>query len=169
MSEHPADLTALTQDNQWICGETSVDELMAPPKRLAIEPAVSATKEAIEAIQNADLILLGPGSFLTSIMPPLLLENLAQALKKATANIYFITNLDQEDGPAGHMTLIQKLHWCERAMKGRKITGIISDKKDNALPTRYHQAIQPLASMNHQWRHDRDKLKQAIEQRLILR
>lgn len=169
MSEHPADLSALTQDNQWICGETSVDELAHAPKRLAIEPAVPATKEAIDAIANANLILLGPGSFLTSVMPPLLLEGLSQALHQSQADIYFITNLDKENGPANQLALSEQLHWCERAMKGREITGIITDTVKEDLLDRYHQAVQPLASMNHQWRHDRIKLKQAIEQLLILR
>ncbi|MDI8954344.1 2-phospho-L-lactate transferase CofD family protein, partial [Salmonella enterica subsp. enterica serovar Anatum] len=40
------------------------------------------TREAVQAINDADLILIGPGSFYTSLMPCLLLDELAQALRR---------------------------------------------------------------------------------------
>ncbi|VEA72429.1 Uncharacterised protein family UPF0052 [Serratia rubidaea] len=41
-----------------------------------LSPHVNATREALDAIAQADLILIGPGSFLTSLMPLLLLDDL---------------------------------------------------------------------------------------------
>ncbi|WP_413111271.1 uridine diphosphate-N-acetylglucosamine-binding protein YvcK [Thaumasiovibrio sp. DFM-14] len=162
MSEHSADLAAITTNGTVICGETNVDELTEVPQRLVVEPPVPATREAIEAIKQADIILLGPGSFLTSIMPPLLLSEVGKALQNTSAKIYFITNLDKEFGPAGEMSLSMMLMWCERAMQGRTIDGIITNEKKE-IAGHYHQAISPLASFNHQWRHDRDALRQAID------
>jgi 2-phospho-L-lactate transferase/gluconeogenesis factor (CofD/UPF0052 family) len=43
---------------------------------------VPATREAVDAIGEADLILIGPGSFYTSLMPILLVKELAQALRR---------------------------------------------------------------------------------------
>ncbi|WP_318477973.1 uridine diphosphate-N-acetylglucosamine-binding protein YvcK [Photobacterium leiognathi] len=169
MSEHPSDLAAFTHNGEIISGETSVDELQEIPKRLFLEPAVPATKEAIEAINNADLILLGPGSFLTSVMPVLLLRDLGLALKNCNAQIAFITNLDKEHGPAGKMSLETMLHWCERAMNGRKIDTIITDKPQPELAQRFNLQIEDLASNNHEWRHDRDKLKHAIDKLIASR
>nr|WP_086939629.1 uridine diphosphate-N-acetylglucosamine-binding protein YvcK [Thaumasiovibrio occultus] len=162
MSEHAADLVAISQDGQKIMGETCVDEQPHAPKRLYVEPPVPATREAIAAIADADLILLGPGSFLTSTMPPLLLSEIGTALGNAKGKIYFITNLVNEPGPAGEMSLETMLAWCERAMRGRKIDGVISET-ERELAGDYHQAISPLASPNHEWRHDRHALKVAIE------
>jgi len=167
MSEHPADLSALTLSGEIICGETSVDELEEVPQRLYVEPAVPATKEAVAAIKNANIILLGPGSFLTSIMPPLLLKDIGSALKESQAKIVFITNLDKEKGPAGQMTLSTMLHWCERAMEGRHIDAIITDQPWPELAPRYEQLIEDLASSNHEWRHDRMKLKQSIDKLIV--
>ena len=169
MSEYPADLAAMTPNGDIISGETNVDELREIPQRLYIEPPVPATKEAIDAILKADLVLLGPGSFLTSIMPPLLLAEIGEALKNTSANIVFITNLDKENGPAGNMSLETMLYWCERAIRGRVITDVITDHFKLDLPTRYQQHVHPLAAINHEWRHDRESLKKAIEQLLILR
>ena len=44
---------------------------------------VKAAQEAIQALEQAEVILLGPGSFMTSIMPPLLLPELATALRNS--------------------------------------------------------------------------------------
>nr|WP_308810847.1 2-phospho-L-lactate transferase CofD family protein [Photobacterium damselae] len=167
MSEYPADLAAMTPSGEIICGETSVDELIEVPQRLYVDPAVPATKEAVVAIEQADLILLGPGSFLTSVMPSLLLKEIAQALKHTSARLVFITNLDKENGPAGQMDLATMLHWCERSIGGRRIDIILSDKYYDELESSYHQHVSDLAANNHVWRHDRNKLKHAIEQLLI--
>ncbi|MDO6705810.1 uridine diphosphate-N-acetylglucosamine-binding protein YvcK [Photobacterium sp. 1_MG-2023] len=167
MSEHPTDLAAWLPDGSIVSGETSIDELQQIPKRLLIEPSVPATKETLVAIKQADLILLGPGSFLTSIMPPLLLSDLAHELKVCDAPIYFIANLDKEKGPAGKMSLETMLHWCERAMGGRKIDGILSAQHHPELAADYEQVVGEFASRNHEWRHDRQKLKNAVESLLI--
>ncbi|KJF81907.1 hypothetical protein C0W92_11415 [Photobacterium angustum] len=167
MSEHPSDLAAITYSGEIINGETSVDELQEVPKRLYLEPAVPATKEALNAIKQADLVLLGPGSFLTSIMPVLLLRDLGIALKNSNAQIVFITNLDKEHGPAGKMSLETMLHWCERAMNGRKIDTILTDKLHTDLNNKFNLQIEDLASSNHEWRHDRDKLKHAVDKLIV--
>lgn len=166
MSEHPADLAAQTRFGELISGETNVDELDEPPARLLLEPVVPATKEAVFAIQEADLVILGPGSFLTSIMPPLLLPEISRALKQTDAKVIFIRNLDKENGPAGQMSLETMLSWCERSMGGRRIDVVLGpDTAD--VDEGYHQMVTDLASANHQWRHDRDKLSQAINQVLL--
>ncbi|CZF77805.1 Putative gluconeogenesis factor [Grimontia celer] len=167
MSEHPADLAAQTTTGEVIAGETDVDELPEPPARLMLEPVVPATKEAVMAIHEANLVVLGPGSFLTSVMPPLLLPEINRALKQTDAKVIFIRNLGKEHGPAGQMSLKTMLNWCERSMGGRGIDVVLGPDIDEELGDDYQQVVTDLASANHQWRHDRDKLSQAIEQILL--
>ncbi|SKA65682.1 uridine diphosphate-N-acetylglucosamine-binding protein YvcK [Enterovibrio nigricans] len=167
MSEHPADLAAQTRSGDIIAGETDVDELSEPPARLLLEPVVPATKEAVLAIQNADLIVLGPGSFLTSVMPPLLLPEISRTLKVTPAKIMFIRNLDKEAGPAGQMSLSTMLTWCERSIGGRKVDVVLGPDEDADLEANYQQVVAELASANHRWRHDRERLSLAIEQVLL--
>lgn len=163
MSEHPSDLKALSVEGAWVHGETSVDEMDDNLLRLDLEPEVPATHEAISAIEKADCIILGPGSFLTSIMPPLLLPEIGQAIaKNKKAKLLFIENLSPERGPAGRMSLEQKLEWCERACRGRKIDLILGEKPHPDLDERWQFALTDLASPNRAWRHDRDKLTNAI-------
>ncbi|SIN77994.1 uridine diphosphate-N-acetylglucosamine-binding protein YvcK [Salinivibrio sp. ES.052] len=167
MSEHPAELAALTAEGETVSGETHIDELAVPPTRLFLSPTVPATREAIDAIANADVILLGPGSFLTSVMPPLLVTEIGRALKHTHATVMFIRNLGKEIGPASQMSLETMLTWCERAMGGKEIGVVIGDKNAPQLESRYQQKETKLASSNRPWRHDRDKLRQAIDEALL--
>lgn len=170
MSEHPSDLKALSVDGLWVTGETSVDEMDQDLKRLDLTPAVPATREGVSAIEQADAIILGPGSFLTSIMPPLLLPEIGQAIESNTsAKLIFVENLSPEYGPAGRMSLEQKLNWCERACQGRRIDVVLGGKPHQApLTDAWNCVTRDLASPNRDWRHDRLKLRQAIEEQLAL-
>ncbi|MCJ2377224.1 uridine diphosphate-N-acetylglucosamine-binding protein YvcK [Vibrio sp. ZSDZ34] len=163
MTEHPCDLTALSIEGSWVTGETSVDEMTEDLQRLDLDPVVPATKEAVVALSQADCIILGPGSFLTSIMPPLLLSEISQAIKNNShAQLVFVENLSPEYGPAGRMTLAQKLKWCERALHGRTLDVILGAEPHIELKGKWHCETRDLASPNRDWRHDRDKLKNAI-------
>ena len=57
-----------------------------------------ATPAALEAIGDADLILLGPGSLYTSVIPNLLVEGVAQAVAQADAPKIYICNIMTQDG-----------------------------------------------------------------------
>ncbi len=164
MSEHPSDLRALSTDGRWVKGETSVDEMEDDLLRLDLEPEVPATNEAIEKIASADAIILGPGSFLTSIMPPLLLPSLGKAIaNNRNAKLIFVENLSPEYGPAGRMSFTQKLEWCERACQGRKVDVIIGPGNEPEVMADWHYVTTDLASPNREWRHDRQKLQHAVE------
>lgn len=163
MSEHPSDLIALSVDGKLVTGETSVDEMEEKLQRLDLDPEVPATKEGVMAIEAADMIILGPGSFLTSVMPPLLLAEIARSIAKNTqAKLVFVENLSPEFGPAGKMSLKEKLEWCERACQGRKIDYVLGDTPHPEL-SEWHCITTDLASPNRDWRHDRSKLQGAIE------
>ncbi len=163
MSEHPSDLRALSTSGEWVTGETNVDEMEQDLLRLDLEPEVPATGEAVIALHEADCIILGPGSFLTSVMPPLLLPEIANAINQnQKATLVFVANLAFEYGPAGRMTPKQKLQWCERACKARKIDVVLGEKAHPDL-AEWNCITEDLASPNRAWRHDRLKLKNAIE------
>ncbi|MEZ9056968.1 YvcK family protein [Vibrio pelagius] len=167
MTEHPSDLTALSMEGRWVTGETNVDDMNERLRRLDLSPEVPATKEAVHAIAAADCIVLGPGSFLTSIMPPLLLPEIGKAIAdNSKAKVILVENLSPEAGPAGMMTLREKIEWCERACKARKIDVIIGDTAHPELDGLWHCVTTDLASPNRDWRHDRLKLQQAIEAQL---
>ena len=54
---------ATDSEGNMVYGETEIDTLKQAPQELMLHPNVAPTREAIEAVAEADLILIGPGSF----------------------------------------------------------------------------------------------------------
>lgn len=163
MSEHPTDLCAHTVCGDQILGEVSIDQLTTPPRALSLNPVVPATREAIDALHQADIIILGPGSFLTSIMPPLLLNEVAEAIRGSGAIVVFISNLVAENGPAGKLTLSHQHRWLEERIGQGRIDAILAPEGLGA-PELQHCLVQASlgeAALPH--RHDRLKLRQALD------
>ena len=163
MSEHPTYLCAHTVCGDQILGEVSIDQLTTPPRALSLNPIVPATHEAIDALSQADMIILGPGSFLTSIMPPLLLSEIAEAIRSSGAIVVFISNLVAENGPAGKLTLSHQHRWLEERIGQGRIDAILAPEGLGA-PELQHCLVQASlgeAALPH--RHDRLKLRQALD------
>ncbi|MCH7370602.1 MULTISPECIES: gluconeogenesis factor YvcK family protein [Aeromonas] len=164
MSEHPTDLCAHTLCGDQILGEVSIDRLTTPPRALSLNPAVPATREAVEALAHADIIILGPGSFLTSVMPPLLLCDIAEAIRNSGAIVVFIGNLVAEEGPAGQLTLLNQYRWLEERIGSGRVDAILAPEGP-AIPELAHCLIQAsLGEVALPHRHDRLKLKQALDE-----
>lgn len=122
MSESPVDLMAIDEMGNEVYGEVNVDALIELPKELRLYPTVKATAEAIEAIHQADLILIGPGSFFTSLMPLLLLEDITDALRECKAPMIYIGNLGKElSTSAASLTLQEKLTMMEQHIGCKKL------------------------------------------------
>jgi uncharacterized cofD-like protein len=82
-----------------ICGETAIVEAGQKINRVFLDPAnVEPHKAALEAIREADLICIGPGSVYTSIVPNLLVPGIAQALKESKAVKAYICNVMTQPG-----------------------------------------------------------------------
>ncbi len=163
MSEHPTDLCAHTVCGDQILGEVSIDQLTTPPQALSLKPAVPATREAAQALSQADMIILGPGSFLTSVMPPLLLCDIAEAIRSSGAIVVFISNLVAEEGPAGQLTLLDQHRWLEERIGMGRIDAILAPEghEDPELQHCLVRANLGEAALPH--RHDRLKLRQALD------
>lgn len=165
MSEQPADLLAIDLMGNKIYGEINVDQLTSLPQKLMLSPQVSCTPKALDAIHNADLIIIGPGSFLTSLMPLFLMNDLTQALQACRAAIIYIDNLGKElNQPAANMQLTKKFAMIEKLISQQKIDAVIAGPITDTsnLPARI-VLQRKLADENVCYRHDRDLLRQAIE------
>lgn len=90
-------LVAEMEDGRVVAGETAVASERRAVRRLRLQPeAPEAHPEALEAIERADLIVLGPGSLFTSTIPPLLVPGLAEAVRASRARRVYVANLLQE-------------------------------------------------------------------------
>ncbi|MBL4910010.1 MAG: uridine diphosphate-N-acetylglucosamine-binding protein YvcK [Alteromonadaceae bacterium] len=129
MSETPTDLMAFYPQGRCRVGELSVDEMPISPQNLILAPAVKSLKPCIDAIYTADLIILGPGSFFTSIMPPLLVRDISNALKNRNGHCVFLDNIIPEHSPAAKLSLDEKLLWIEDNIGCLPIDSVICQNK----------------------------------------
>lgn len=87
------------KDGTTVEGETNITDMHKPLNNIRLKPDnCSAHSEALDAIANADLILLGPGSLYTSILPNLLIRDIHDALLKSDAYKAYISNVMTQPG-----------------------------------------------------------------------
>jgi uncharacterized cofD-like protein len=164
MSEQPVDLMAIDDEGHEVYGEVNIDQLPRVPRELMLTPPVPATREAVAAIAEADLILIGPGSFYTSLLPILLLDDMAQALRRTPAPMVFIDNLGKEHSPAATLTLADRIAIMEHYVGKRVIDAVVVGPKADIRGLEDRMVIQtPLDASDVPYRHDRLLLRNALE------
>jgi len=87
-------LVAEHEDGTITVGESHISESPIPIKRVYLEPSAAVpTQEALTAIHEADAIILGPGSLYTSIIPNLLVDEMAEAIVQSKALKIYVCNV----------------------------------------------------------------------------
>jgi uncharacterized cofD-like protein len=96
VSIQTASVCASYNDGSSTTGEVEVDGGMTEGRciqRIWLEPSVTIHPAASDAISRADAIIIGPGSFYTSLMPPLLVEGVPEAIAQVRGPVVFVANL----------------------------------------------------------------------------
>ncbi|MDP8212059.1 MAG: YvcK family protein [Candidatus Zapsychrus exili] len=92
-------LVAEYEDGTKTEGEAKIPNPDSKVKRLFLTPKDAApTKESIESIEDADIIILGPGSLYTSVIPNLLIKGISEAVSKSQAFKIYICNVMTQSG-----------------------------------------------------------------------
>ncbi|NLA58866.1 MAG: YvcK family protein [Firmicutes bacterium] len=100
----PSTLSSVTLRAEYDDGSTTTGESLIPQpgkriRRVFLEPEhCKPLEEAITAINNADAIVLGPGSLYTSVLPNLLVPEIREAIRKSTAPKIYICNVMTQPG-----------------------------------------------------------------------
>ncbi|HWZ99127.1 MAG TPA: YvcK family protein [Candidatus Dormibacteraeota bacterium] len=123
-------LEAVLENGKRVHGETKITASRAPIRKLNLNPQrVQAVPEAIEAIRHADLILLGPGSLYTSILPNLLIPEIAHAIVRSKAPRVYIANLMTQPGETTGYSLSEHLNAIQRHVPGRVVDFVVANRK----------------------------------------
>ncbi|WP_353893820.1 gluconeogenesis factor YvcK family protein [Proteinivorax hydrogeniformans] len=92
-------LRAKFKDGTEVVGETKIAQENKQIKKISIIPdKAEPLPETLQAIENADAIILGPGSLYTSIIPHFLVDGISDAIKNAKAPVYYICNVMTQKG-----------------------------------------------------------------------
>ncbi len=160
-----------------VYGESEITEAHGHILKCWIEPEnVSANPEAIRAILNADLILLGPGSLYTSILPNLMVSGIANAVAASSANKVYICNLTSQPGETDNMDSADHFEIIRNAIPDAKLDGMICNNfhqgklQNNVswckISTKEKGAVRTfednLVDEAYPWHHDPEKLKTIV-------
>ncbi len=171
MSRHPldivADVTGLDEDPRavrQIRGQVAVATTPGDVQQIFIEPALApACPEALTAIRAADVVTLGPGSWMTSVLPHLLLHDLARALIDTRARRIVVLNLEPQTGETDDFSQEQHLEVITRYAPDFKIDAVVAHTGAVVLPQRLASAVrqaggelilEPIAEASGAPRHD---------------
>jgi uncharacterized cofD-like protein len=114
-------LEAMMTDGKIVAGETRIVKSGKKIRRLRLNPRrVRPLPEVLDAIAHADLILLGPGSLYTSIIPNLLVSGVAEAIEASSATRIYLANLMTQPGETDRYTLADHVRAIYRHT-GRKL------------------------------------------------
>jgi uncharacterized cofD-like protein len=92
-------LEAVLESGELVAGETRISRSRSPIKEILLRPRrCDPLPETLRALDQADLICLGPGSLFTSVIPNLLVDGIPQAIARSRAMKTYFTNLMWQPG-----------------------------------------------------------------------
>jgi uncharacterized cofD-like protein len=164
-----------------VVGESSITEAGGRIERVSLQPSnARAYPEAIRAILTADVIVIGPGSLFTSILPNLLIDGIPEAIRASAALKIYVCNIATQKGETDGFSVTEHILALERHV-GRGLFNVVL--ANNAFPIanagvntiyvpvptpehevreRYQIVETDLTDEQRPWRHSSDKLTKAI-------
>jgi uncharacterized cofD-like protein len=129
ISVEPASVCAEYGDGTETRGEVEVDAGQSrghQVKRVWLEPPVSIHPTVADAIRSFDAVIIGPGSFFTSLIPPLLVRGMRDALADVRGPIILVANLLTEGSGMRGFTAADSARWVSDAI-GRPVDVVIAN------------------------------------------
>lgn len=160
-----------------VTGESQIPKTAGRIRRVWLEPSNPlAYPPAVQAILGAELILIGPGSLYTSVLPNLLVPDIADALRVSRGLKFYICNVATQPGETDHYTCGDHVRNLEKHTGARLFDIVVSNSRcEGALPEgiafvqtepdlRDEYAVYSADVVDEQstWRHDSQKLAQVL-------
>lgn len=164
-----------------IFGEAAIGDAGGRIEHLELVPSdAKGYSESIDAILNAEFIVLGPGSLYTSIIPNLLVPDIASALRATPAYIVYICNVATQPGETDNYTVAEHVMAIENLIGRGVFQAVLANNHHPTPPANANTEYVQMAPSNHQivqryeifytdltdderpWRHDPKKLGKSL-------
>jgi uncharacterized cofD-like protein len=176
-------LSARTSEDEVVHGEHNITERGGQIREVYLNPPwADAHPDAVDAILDADLVVIGPGSLYTSVLPNLLVDGIRKALEQSTASKVFVCNVATQRGETDEFAVADHLKALEHhAGKGLIDAVIANNNIAEELPEAWHSKPVPMSrngtpgflsgaqlieadvvSEENRYRHDPEKLADTI-------
>jgi uncharacterized cofD-like protein len=143
-------LEAVLEDGKVVAGETRIARSTKRIRRVRLVPrSVRPLPEVLKAIAEADLIVLGPGSLYTSVIPNLLVRGVSEAIHRSRAMCVYIANLMTQPGETQGYSLTDHIRAIELHSRRRLIDWVVINRQVASPPVarRYQaQGAEPMRS-----------------------
>ena len=160
-----------------VVGESTIPKIDGKIEHIWLEPSNPLPfPPSVQAILNAELIIIGPGSLYTSVIPNLLVPGLADAIRSSKALKFFVCNVANQEGEtlgytwSDHVQAIEKhiedLHFdiilCNLDSRIRMPKGVEAVLPDPQLEEQHSVYFASIADAENAWRHDPQRLAEVI-------
>ncbi len=173
-----AELAEAANGAAVVRGESAITDAGGPIERVYLLPeSAPGFGEAVHAILQAEIIVIGPGSLYTSIMPNLLVRDICEAIRASAALKIYVCNVATQPGETDHYDIGDHIQAIEKHVGAGLVDCVVGNNNlSRPLPaTSSSQLVQPtyagyagkvilsdVVSQENPWRHDPAKLAQVI-------
>lgn len=136
-------LVAEMEDGRIIHGESNIPEAHGKIKRLYTDPQnCRALADVISAIRDAELIILGPGSLYTSVIPNLLIQEISHEIAKSNAKKIYVCNIMTQPGETDGYSVCDHINAITKHAGSRKVIDavLVNDFMPSNLAKKYQIA-----------------------------
>lgn len=136
-------LVAEMEDGRIIHGESNIPEAHGKIKRLFTDPKhCRALADVISAIRDAELIILGPGSLYTSVIPNLLIEEISHEIAKSNAKKIYVCNIMTQPGETDGYSVCDHINAIIKHAGSKKVIDavLVNDFMPSNLAKKYEMA-----------------------------
>lgn len=136
-------LVAEMEDGRIIKGESNIPEAHGKIKRLFTDPDnCKALDDVISAIKSAELIILGPGSLYTSVIPNLLIKEIAEEIAKSKAKKIYVCNIMTQPGETDGYSVSDHINALIKHAGSKNIVDavLVNDSMPENLADKYEKA-----------------------------
>ncbi len=121
-------LSAVTDEDDEIHGESNITERGSRIKKVYINPEnAQANPEAIRAILGADMVVIGPGSLYTSVLPNLLVDGIRRAIQMSKAVRVYVCNVATERGETDSFSVSDHYQVLEQHVKEKLFSYVVAN------------------------------------------
>lgn len=151
MANVPLDIEADVRDpdgsTEVVRGQAEVATTPSHIINVRLDPAnPPACPQAVTALEKADWVTIGPGSWFTSVMPTLLVPSLRQALLRTPAKRALVLNLVGQPGESDHLTPEQHLEVLAAHAPDLRLDVVVADARATEDPVALHEAAGSLGA-----------------------
>ena len=148
-----ATLNAVLSDGEIIRGESSITKAGGVIDHVYITPSrVKPNEDVLKAIEEADYIIMGPGSLYTSIIPNLVISNVSEKIRESKAKKIYVCNVMTQHGETDNYSVCDHIVAINKHVQENIFDLVLANSRefDDSILSKYHKEKQEPVKIDHE-------------------